>query len=256
MMTPQITWALNMIRPVIGITSDCDGSSEDIESQYFVRRNYCAAVAKAGGIPVVLPYDVAAAEDHIDLLDGLLITGGMFDVSPEEYGMHARYPEKIILKSDRTRFERGLLRIALKRDLPVLGICGGMQLIAVEMGAKLHQHIPSDLSSNLEHKQAVPCNLATHCIDVVENSLLHTLVGTEKLHVNSLHHQAVAGGNHRLRVSALAEDGVVESVEVPDQTFCLGVQWHPEYLVNDGERHLFEEFVRRSASCTQRRRIQ
>lgn len=242
-----------MNRPVIGITSDCDGSSEGIESQYFVRRNYCAAVASAGGIPVILPYDTTSPGDHLDLLDGLLITGGMFDVSPEEYGMHAKYPEKIVVKRDRTQFERGLLREALKRDMPVLGICGGMQLIAVEMGAKLHQHIPSDVESPFEHKQSIPCNVATHSVRLVEHSLLRRVIDESELRVNSLHHQAVEGGNYRLRVAALSDDGVVESVEVPGQTFCLGVQWHPEYFVNQGERRLFEEFVKQSASRRHRK---
>lgn len=243
-----------MIRPIIGVTSDCDGSSEDIESQYFVRRNYCAAVAKAGGIPLVLPYDVTSSDDHIDLLDGLLITGGMFDVSPETYGMDARYPDKIVLKSDRTNFERGLLRAALKRDLPVLGICGGMQLIAVEMGAKLHQHIPLDMSTAMEHKQSISCDVPTHQVNIVESSLLGSVIGKEKLHVNSLHHQAVAGGNYRLRVAAVAADGVIEAVEAPGQTFCMGVQWHPEYLVNEGEHKLFEEFVKQAASYAECKR--
>lgn len=232
-----------MMKPIIGITSDRDSAQENIESQYYVRRNYCAAVASAGGVPVVLPYDTASADEHLALLDGLLITGGMFDMAPEEYGMQAKYPDKIVMKLDRTRFERTLLRGALQRDMPVLGICGGMQLIAVEMGAKLHQHIPSDVDTTIEHKQAQPCTIAAHSIRVLPHTRLRSVLGLDSIRVNSLHHQAVTGGNHRLRVSAIADDGVVESIEVPDRAFCIGVQWHPEYLLNEGERNLFAELV-------------
>ena len=232
------------MKPFIGITSDRDSTQENIESQYYVRRNYCAAVASAGGIPIVLPYDGASEDEHLALLDGLLITGGMFDVAPEEYGMQAKYPDQIAMKPDRTHFERSLLRGALQRDIPVLGICGGMQLIAVEMGAKLHQHIPSDVHTTIEHKQTVPCNIAAHSIRIQPGTRLHRVLGVDTLSVNSLHHQAVSGGNQRLHISAVADDGVVESIEVPDRAFCIGVQWHPEYLVNEGERNLFAELIR------------
>ena len=245
MLTPEnATTTASMMKPIIGITSDRDSAQDNIESQYYVRRNYCAAVASAGGIPVVLPYDAASADEHLALLDGLLITGGMFDVAPEEYGVQAKYPDKIVMKSDRTRFERALLRGALARNIPVLGICGGMQLIAVEMGAKLHQHIPSDVDTTIEHKQSVPCNIAAHGVRILPGTQLHRLMGTDSLRVNSLHHQAVAGGNSRLRIAALSDDGVVESIEVPEREFCIGVQWHPEYLLNEGERNLFAELVR------------
>ena len=246
------TIVTHMIKPVIGITADRDSAGENTEALYHVRRNYCAAVAAAGGTPVVLPYDAASADEHLALLDGLLITGGLFDLAPEEYGMQAKYPEKIVMKPDRTHFERALLRGALKRDLPVLGICGGMQLIAVEMGAALHQHIPSDVDTSIEHKQTSPCDVAAHTVRVVPGSLLHRALGAEHMRVNSLHHQAVAGGNPRLRIGAVAEDGVVESVEVPDRAFCMGVQWHPEYLVNDSERNLFTALVRAASARTTR----
>ncbi|HYD58811.1 MAG TPA: gamma-glutamyl-gamma-aminobutyrate hydrolase family protein [Noviherbaspirillum sp.] len=233
-----------MMKPIIGITSDRDNAQDNIESHYCVRRNYCAAVAASGGVPVVLPYDAASADEHLALLDGLLITGGTFDVAPEEYGMQAKYPDKIVMKPDRTQFEQALLRGAFARDIPILGICGGMQLIAIEMGAKLHQHIPSDVDTAIEHKQSEPCNIAAHAIRILPGTQLHRLMGTDSLRVNSLHHQAVAGGNSRLRIAAVSDDGVVESIEVPEREFCIGVQWHPEYLLNEGGRNLFAELVR------------
>jgi putative glutamine amidotransferase len=236
-----------MYKPVIGITSDRNDVPGNIESHYYVRRNYCSAVSSYGGLPIVLPYDAESADEHLDLLDGVVITGGMFDVNPREYGMSAKYPDKMVLKEDRTSFERAVLRRALERDMPILGICGGMQLIAVEMGAKLFQHIPSDIDTSIEHKQHEPCNIGTHRVAIRAGTLLRKVLGADAIPVNSLHHQAVAGGNDRLRIGAIADDGVIESVEVPDRRFCMGVQWHPEYFVNDSERRLFSALVRAAA---------
>lgn len=236
-----------MIRPIIGITADRSDESNNIESHFHVRRNYCAAVSAAGGLPVVLPYDMEAVNEYSQFIDGLIVTGGMFDIDPAEYGMTARHPDKVTVKRDRTNFERALLRRALGRDLPILGICGGMQLIAVELGAKLHQHLPSDIATDIEHKQFESCSIGTHRIRIEAGTYLHRILGTDTLVINSLHHQAVISGNKVLHISATADDGVIESIEVPGQTFCLGVQWHPEYLVNASEGNIFAELVRTSA---------
>lgn len=235
-----------MTKPIIGITADRSDELRNIESQYHVRRNYCSAVAASGGLPVILPYDMAAVDEYAHLLDGLIITGGMFDIDPAEYGMSATHPDKAVLKADRTMFERALLRRALADNTPILGICGGMQLIAVELGAKLFQHLPSDLDTDIEHKQFEPCSIGTHRIHIDAGSLLHRILGSESLLINSLHHQAVMNANKAVHVAATADDGVIEAIEVPGQTFCLGVQWHPEYLVNPSERNIFAELVRAS----------
>lgn len=232
-----------MRKPLIGITPDRNESAENIESFFFVRRNYCAAVADAGGIPLVLPYQMEAVERYLDTIQALVVTGGMFDVDPASYGMPSRYPEELTLKADRTRFERAMLRGALERDMPVLGICGGMQLIAIELGAKLIQHIPSEIDTDIEHKQEQSCSRATHVIEVRPGTLLHKILGTRECAVNSLHHQSVMGGNGNLQVAAVATDGVIEAVEVPGRPFCLGVQWHPEYRVNAHDENIFEALV-------------
>ncbi len=225
--------------PRIGITPDRSAAASDIEALFFVRRNYCAAISDNGGVPLVLPYDMDAVETYLDQIDGLLITGGMFDVNPALYGMPARYPEKMALKEDRTAFEQAMLRAAIARDMPVLGICGGMQLIAVELGAKLLQHIPSDIATSIEHKQAEDCDLASHAIHIRQGSKLRAILGVENCEVNSLHHQSVASSTDKVKVAAVADDGVVEAIEVPSLSFCMGVQWHPEYRVNASEKNLF-----------------
>ncbi len=238
--------------PRIGITPDRSAAASDIEAQFFVRRNYCAAISNAGGVPLVLPYDLDAVDTYLEQIDGLLITGGMFDVDPTLYAMPARYPDKMLLKQDRTEFELAMLRAAIARDMPVLGICGGMQLIAVEMGAKLLQHIPSDIVASLEHKQEQDCNLASHAIHIRQGSTLRSILGVDTCEVNSLHHQSVASSTDKVKVAAVADDGVVEAIEVPSLSFCLGVQWHPEYGVNTSEKNLFAALVAAAQAHTSR----
>lgn len=233
-----------MTRPIIGVTADRTDESNNIESQYNVRRNYCSAVAAAGGLPVILPYDMAAVGEYVALIDGLIITGGMFDIDPAEYGMRKAKPEGAVIKADRTAFERAMLRQAIAEDIPVLGICGGMQLIAVELGADLYQDLPSELEGDVDHKQLESCGIGTHRIHIEPGSLLHRLLGAESLVTNSLHHQAVMKGNRVIRIGAKADDGVIEAIEASGQTFCLGVQWHPEYLVNASEANIFAGLVK------------
>lgn len=228
---------------MIGITPDRSAEASDAEAHYFVRRNYCGAIAAAGGAPLVLPYEPESVGQYLDSVSGLLVTGGMFDITPALYGQTARHPEHMLLKADRTAFEQAMLQGALARRLPVLGICGGMQLVAVAAGAELVQHIPTEVAGALEHKQAGPCSRPSHGVLLQPGSRLHRIAGVGQGRVNSLHHQSVKPGHAHLRVAAVAEDGVIEAVELDEQPFCLGVQWHPEYLVNDWERRLFAAFV-------------
>lgn len=237
-----------MSRPVIGITPDSSGSPENSEANFFIRRNYCSAIAEGGGTAIVLPYRMDAVYDYLNQVDGILLSGGMFDIAPALYGAVSKYPAQVSLKDDRTRFELAMLRAALEKGIPVLGICGGMQLIAVELGAGLHQHLPADLPTPIEHKQQAPCNAGTHRVAITRGSLLHRILGVDECRVNSLHHQAVIEKNHRFQVAAVADDGVIEAIEAPGHSFCLGLQWHPEYFVNQCERNIFTELVR-AAAC-------
>lgn len=241
-----------MIKPIIGITPDRSDVHESIEAHFFVRRNYCTAVSESGGVPVILPYQIDLVEQYLDLVDGIIITGGMFDIDPAIYGKAAKYPKQMRFKEDRTHFEQAILRSALAKNIPVLGICGGMQLIAVEMGAKLFQHIPSEINAAIEHKQNEPCNVGKHRIHVSEGSRLHQIIGMSECEVNSLHHQSVMGENARFQAGAIADDGVIESIEVTDKPFCIGVQWHPEYFVNAWERKLFVALVKAASDIAKR----
>ena len=230
-------------RPLIGITLDCeDAGGYATLPWYALRQNYCDVVADAGGIPVLLPYTPEAAETYLARLDGLLISGGDFDVNPSLFGDDQKH-DTVKTKDRRTRFEFAIAAASLANDNPVLGICGGQQLLNVVLGGTLIQHIPDTVIHALAHEQPNPRNESGHPVTVMADTLLHQIVGTNELAVNSAHHQAAKDVGEGVVINALAPDGVVEGIEDPRQRFCLGVQWHPEYLVSSGDRSIFNAFV-------------
>ena len=230
-------------RPLIGLTLDAEqpGGYSKLP-WYALRQNYFAAVSQAGGLPIALPHEPELAEAYLDRIDGLLVTGGAFDVDPALYGGGAKH-ETVVLKEGRTAFELAILRGALRRDLPVLGICGGEQLLAVALGGTLIQHIPDAVPDALAHEQPNPRTEPGHEVAVVPGSLLSHIVGKPSLAVNSAHHQAVDRPGEGARVNARAPDGVVEGLEHPGYRFCLGVQWHPEYQVDGRDQAILDAFV-------------
>ncbi len=233
-------------RPVIGVTLDAEppgGFSR--YPWYAVRQNYLDAIAASGGLPVAVPHDAALAGDYLDHLDALVVTGGAFDVDPALYGDAARHAT-VRLKENRTAAELALTLGALGRDLPVLGICGGQQLLAVALGGTLIQHIPDTIADALAHEQPNPRHEPGHGVSVVPGTLLHRIVGAAEMHVNSAHHQAVRDPGRFAVVNAAASDGVIEGVEDPRHRFCLGVQWHPEFLIDPGDRRIFDALI---AAC-------
>jgi putative glutamine amidotransferase len=223
-------------RPVIGVTLDAEepGGFSKLP-WYALRRNYFAAVVAAGGLPMALPHHPELAEAYLDRIDGLLVTGGAFDVDPALWGDEPLHPS-VTLKPGRTDFELAAVRGALARDMPVLGICGGQQLLAVALGGRLIQHIPDAIPGALAHEQPNPRTEPGHEVAVAEGTLLSRLVeGRARLAVNSAHHQAVATPGEGAVVNARAPDGVVEGLEHPGYRFALGVQWHPEYAVDPAD---------------------
>jgi putative glutamine amidotransferase len=230
-------------RPRIGLTLDAEppGGYSKLP-WYALRENYFAAIARAGGLPVALPHEVELADAYLDLLDGLVITGGAFDLDPATYGVAERHPT-VTTKDRRTAFELAITRGALERDLPILGICGGQQLLNVALGGDLIQHIPDAVSDCLAHEQPNPRTEAGHAVAVAANSRLHAIVGGDELPVNSAHHQAAGRVGPDVVVSARAPDGVIEAIEQPGRRFCLGVQWHPEYRISPGDDALFAAFI-------------
>lgn len=229
--------------PLIGVTLDAEPAGGWSKLPWYaVRQNYLSAIAAAGGLPVALPHEPALAEAYLDRIDGLLVTGGAFDVDPALYDGGPAHAT-VSLKSGRTAFELAVTRGALARDMPVLGICGGEQLLAVAFGGTLIQHIPDSIADALAHEQPNPRTEPGHEIAVTAGTLLARIVGGTRMAVNSAHHQAVDRPGHGAIVNAVAPDGVIEGIEHPGHRFALGVQWHPEYAVDPADPRIFDAFV-------------
>ena len=221
-------------RPLIGISAN----TADIDLT--LRRVYCDQIVRAGGVPMVLP-PVDDAEVLINMLegiDGLVLTGGA-DYNPLWYG---EQPEKELhtINSTRDLPELLLTRLAFNRQIPMLGICRGVQTMAIALGGNLVQ----DLKTPLKHSQDAPRSEATHSVTITEGSTLYGLYGQETF-VNSFHHQAVKDCGSHLHVVATAPDGVIEAVESTEQKALMGVQWHPEWMGDEGLK-LFEWLTQRS----------
>ncbi|MET0405358.1 MAG: gamma-glutamyl-gamma-aminobutyrate hydrolase family protein [Cystobacter sp.] len=220
-------------RPNIGITPDFSASRPDsVFPSYDLRAAYPEAVLRAGGLPLVLPYsdDAACVEAYLDRISGLMVTGGAFDIPPDVYGETAR--EGLgPTKPPRTAFELALMRGALKRNMPVLGICGGMQLLNVALGGTLFQDIALEVPGAHVHQQLHDRSQPQHPVEVRDGTQLAEALGRGQLMVNSTHHQSVSKPGEQVVVSAVAPDGVVEAIESPPHVFAVGVQWHPELLL-------------------------
>ena len=246
--------------PLIGVTADVSEPSvkrakDHREPTLFVPQRYLTAIEQAGAIPLVLaPNQTSSALRRlVDLLDGLLITGGNFDIHPRFYGERP-IPELGILKPRRTEFELEMAASALKQDLPVLGICGGAQAINVALGGSLYQDIETLLPAAGSHQQSAKKSTGGHPIRVKDNTQLQAIVGQQTLEVNTTHHQAVKKLGRGLVVNAIADDGVIEGIESTEHRFVLGVQWHPEVLAprRSAQRRIFSCFVTR---CKQHRQF-
>lgn len=237
-------------KPLIGLTMNFDrkGVYYSELPWYALRENHCTTIIDAGGIPLGLPYDITAIDRYLDTINGLIITGGDFDISPEYYG-EAIQNERVIPMDNRTKFEFDITKKALARNMPVLGICGGEQLLNVLLGGTLIQHIPDTLPSDIQHEQAGSRTVAGHTVDVVKDTLLSKCVqGQKTLEVNSSHHQAVKKPGPGVIVNAYAPDGLIEGIEHPDYKFCLGVQWHPEFSISPADDLITKAFVTASQS--------
>jgi putative glutamine amidotransferase len=212
------------MRPVVGITLG-DG---DEPGMHAMREDYVRSVEQAGSIPLVLPpvrpQDVGAI---LDRLDGVVLSGGV-DVDPALYGQ-APHPKLGRVNRRRDDFELALVAEALRRDVPILAICRGHQVLNVATGGTLVQDIASTIEGAMRHEGKGPRSRHSHRVDLAAGSRLQGILGQGTVPVNSIHHQAVDRLGEGLVASARCpEDGIVEGLEMPDRRFVLGVQWHPE----------------------------
>jgi putative glutamine amidotransferase len=231
-------------RPVIGISA-CGALGDYVES-----------VRRAGGEPRVISAGGAPAAQALAGLDGLLLTGGA-DIDPHRYGAD-RHPACVDAEPGRDEFEIELARRAVENDLPLLAICRGLQVLNVALGGTLVQDIPSALPAAGPHDVGRPRDARAHEITIESGTALLEALGGRapggSCAVNSRHHQSIDRLGDGLRVSATAPDGIVEAVERPGASFCVGVQWHPENFWRTGEFDpLFARFICAAASETRAR---
>jgi putative glutamine amidotransferase len=233
------------MRPLIGIPPCLDdrGRWRSGRDYHYLDAAYSAALAAVDAVAVVVPpqpdpRSIAAR------LDGLLLPGGD-DFAPER-----PYPAGVsfeVVPARQLAFDRGLLEAALELGLPVLGICYGMQLLALQGGGSLHHHLPTDLPDAAPHRLSEPDG--RHRLTLEPSTRLTSIFGASAIDVNSLHHQAVASPGRSARIAARAPDAVIEAIELEGPSFAIGVQWHPEKLDSAHRDALFGAFA---AACLQR----
>lgn len=235
--------------PAIAITADFAAADRQTEPTLFLAERYYRAVERAGALPVVLPplASSAAMRQALDRFDGLIISGGGFDIHPSYYG---EKPMRQLgaIKAERTEFELAIAAAALKKDLPLLGICGGEQALNVVLGGTLYQDIAAQVANAGEHQQSEKKTRGGHNVRIAKGTRLRAIVKRPSLEVNTTHHQAVHRLGKGLITDAIADDGVIEGIESTRHTFVLGVQWHPEALAphRQGHRRIIEAFI---AAC-------
>lgn len=209
-------------------------------------QTYAIAVQAAGGLAAILPPDPAVTAEPdllLDRLDGLLLAGGS-DIDPAVYGAEPG-PETAGQRIERDEFELALLRRAIERDMPALGICRGMQMLNVACGGTIDQHLPDRLAGSARHRE-VPGTFSDHEVELEPGSLAARAVAADHAAVKSHHHQGVERLGENLRVSGRsADDEVVEAIELPGSTYALGVLWHPE---EDVESNVIASLVEAAAS--------
>lgn len=240
------------VGPIIGIV--CGHDTNDGRDRYYVSNSVIQAVSEAGAVPILIPYtdDEKKLAAALNTVGGVVLPGGV-DVDPYLYGEEpVRGLGRIDPEWD--ALDVTAARLALERNVPVLGLCRGMQVLNVAAGGTLWQDIPSQVKGALQHSQKAPRWAASHGVTIDPDSKLGRLLGAE-LRVNSYHHQAVKDVAPGFQVTAEAADGIVEAIEGDEHVFAVGVQWHPELMTDSDpvQRRLFEGFVEAAAKYTEER---
>lgn len=231
-------------KPIIAVSPLVDYQRDSL----WMLPGYFEGIEQAGGIPLMLPLttDAEELEEILYKCRGVLLTGGQ-DVSPQVYGCADKDAIKLVGETspERDIEERLLLKLALAQDLPVLGICRGIQVINAMLGGTLWQDLPAQNPSQVNHHGTAPYNKPVHSVDVLPNTPLADYLGAGELRVNSYHHQAVKTLAPKLEAMAKSEDGLVEALWHTEKRFVWGVQWHPEfaYKTDDASRQIFSALI-------------
>lgn len=237
-------------KPLIGIMlNDGGDTSYSIYPWYAMRKNYSDVVAKQGGIPVFIGHDMAVLYDYLDKLDGIVLTGGDLKSPPQAYDKG-----NVPLKPKyypRQSIEYVLVQEVFKRDIPLLGICAGMQNMNVALGGtliNLKESGKTTFEHRVENREEIQ-----HLVNVVPKSTLFCIVKKKQFGVNSNHREGINRLSDKLVVSARAPDNVIEAVEAPEKSFFIGVIWHPEFVLSEQDERLWKAFVNASANYAKKK---
>lgn len=235
------------MRPLIGIPCHADFRAGTGRPVYCNNRSYVHAVESAGGVPVLIPMlnDLSALDTLLPRLDGLLLPGGV-DVQSDRYGEEPHpLADEFDLQLD--EFEMTLANWVLQEDIPTLGICRGMQVLNIARGGNLYQDIAEQYAGAMQHcRRELPRTELTHSVTIEAGSHMEKIMGTRKIAVNSLHHQALKTPGKGVRISGRAEDGIAELIEIEGYHFMMAAQCHPEeiYAKEPAFARLFGAFMR------------
>ena len=235
-------------KPIIGITGAYVKHNNYMEGVY-VHHDYHKSVAANGGIPIILPFlNPELGLETLSICDGIILSGGE-DVDPKFYEQD---PHRNLgpTTSERDLVEIAIVKYALENNIPLLAICRGVQILNVALGGTLIQDIHSQVKEPIQHSQKIDRSRDTHWVTISKDSKLYQVLGSDRIRVNSLHHQAIDRIANDLRVIAQSSDGIIEAVEyIHPTTFTIGVQWHPESMAttNNMMNSLFAEFIKSSS---------
>ena len=231
-----------MKNPIIGITLDYENNGGYSKFPWYaIRENYLTCLYKFGAIPFPLLHQNSVNDFFLKNLDGLVITGGNFDINPSLYSETADGSRN--LKNRRTNFEIEIFNQFLETSKPILGICGGEQLMNVASGGDLIQDINTSIKTNIQHEQLNPRDQVSHDVSIKKGSRLFQIIQNDRIKVNSAHHQSVKKTGENFMASAFASDEVIEAIEHTQHPWCLGVQWHPEFLITDADKAIVKDFI-------------
>jgi len=232
------------MKPLIGITLDfVHKGSFSPRPHYAIRESYFKAVAAAGGTPIAIPFVKESIDEYLSLIKGLIVPGGDFGldaswyVNDEKPGFEA---------TPRLDFDVEIMQKALAKNIPLLGICAGMQILGGMMGCKLTSNINKYIGTRLCHSGGVNAEEYAHDIHIEKGSMLNKITGLNDMPVNSRHQEGIVEISDKVNLAGKSDDGVIEAIEVKGKEFALGIQWHPEFFITDGEPNfkLFQALVK------------
>lgn len=229
------------MKPTIGITLDYVKEGSFSKRPHFaLRENYFTAIINAGGLPIAIPHEENLIDEYLNKVDALVIPGGDFGLDPDWY-IDGEKPA--FAASPRLQFDIVIIKKALAKNIPLLGICAGMQILSGMYGCKLSSKIQAHSKTGRNHLNEVAAENYAHDILVEQGSLLHSIVGA-KMPANSRHTEGVVKLSDKVVLAGTSDDGIIEAIEIKGVKFALGVQWHPEFFENDANAAIFKALVK------------